>query len=62
MRRVKGEYRKSETYEVFHGLLASLVDAFHVLEDVVRETVDDGYAYVVVVFVLCKSMSGREAM
>jgi len=59
---VKGDYRKSETYEIFHGLLASLVDAFHVLEDVVCETVDDGYAYVVVVFVLRKSISGREAM
>lgn len=44
--------RREEAHEILHRSLAGLVDAFHELEDIMSETVDDCDANIIVVFVL----------
>lgn len=51
-------HRRKSAYQVLHGNLTGLVDPFHELEYEVGITVNDGYANVVVVFVLLTMRSG----
>ena len=52
---VKGKLKKRKrgrTYEILHRRVARLVDAFHELEDVMREAIDHRYPNIMVVFIL----------
>jgi hypothetical protein len=42
------------TYKILHGQLASLVDVFHKLQDVVSEAVYDRHTNIVVVLILMR--------
>jgi hypothetical protein len=40
------------TDQILHGCLTGLIDAFHELQDIVREGVDHSHTYVVIILML----------
>ena len=47
-----------QTHEILHGSLASLVDTFHILEDMVCVTVNHSNTDIIVILVLHELLSG----